>query len=126
MEKKKLLQEILKARTMSWSGEATISDPEILIETDFSEIRFCKGEIESATIRGGRNLKRGMVVRVSSRYTGNDKVAVIIGFSFGETQFPVMISMGGAEGELHACVRVGEISLFPPQTGDGKAVVLKV
>lgn len=110
---------------MSWGEEATINDPETLIGTDFSQINFWDGEIESVMTKDGRNLKRGMVVKVSSRYTGPG-VAVIIGFTFRGDLMPVMISKGGAEGEMHACVSVHEISLFPPQTGDGKVVTLNV
>ncbi len=121
----KLSQEILKTRAISWFGEATISDPEILTETDFSEIHFYRGEIEGVTTRNGRKLKRGMAVKVSSRYTG-EGVAVIIGFSFGGTQLPIIISMGGAEGELTACISVREISFFPTQTSGGRTVFLKI
>ncbi len=68
-------------------------------------------------------LKRGMLVNVSSQYTGVVS-AIIIGFSFGQTQLPVLVSMGGAEGELVACVDFHEIKLFSTAENSGKVVKL--
>ncbi|MAG12943.1 hypothetical protein CL630_04005 [bacterium] len=116
---------VLKARVESCDGEAIIKDPKILAETDFLEIRFWFGEIESVTTQDGKKLSKGMVVNISSSYAG-EGVAVIIGFNFGRTQLPITISKGGADGELIACVSVREISFFPSQTGDGKVVALRL
>src|SRR3989338_5226902 len=110
MENQAVSQAVRKARIESIGGETVLR----LLDSDFPEINFMDGEIESAIMEDGKKLKRGMVVRVSSRYTGKG-IAVIIRFHFGKKCLPIEISMGGAEGEMVACVSPHEITTFPTQ-----------
>jgi len=112
-----LAQKINEARTASFGGEVTLRHSSVL-PVYVEEITFVDGEIEQVIFEGGVSLKRGMLVGISSRYTGTG-AAVIIGFTFGGTQHPIVISRGGSEGEMRACVHIGEITLLPKQTGKG-------
>jgi hypothetical protein len=117
---KKIIQ---KNRRESIGSEITFKD-HILHEIDLLELSFVDGEVESAIDLRGRKLKRGMVIKVNTRYTGSG-IAVICGFSFHGKNFPIIISQGGAEGEIIACVQPSEISLFPTQRECEHAFYLK-
>jgi hypothetical protein len=106
-----LSQQVRDARIDSFGGVATISRP-ITFSEVIKTINFDDGEIVSIVLNDDRLLKRGTVVKVSSSYTGRG-VAVVISFSFGKTQLPIVVSMGGAEGELVACVHPAEIGFLP-------------
>ncbi len=118
-----LSQQIQNARTASFGGEVSIDNPSSFI--DIKTINFVNGEIDSIVLTDDRLMKRGMVVQVSSRYTGTG-VAVVISFIFGETQLPVVISRGGAEGELIACVHPKEITPLQKQSEINKVACLQV
>jgi len=108
----------------SFGGESSIS-PDTSVPGEVETITFQDGEIISVEIKNHLYLyKRGALVVVSSRYTGTSE-AVIIGFQFGCPQLPVLISRGGAEGEMNACVDFDEIAFFPKQTGKGDVVTLR-
>lgn len=117
-----LNKQIQLARIASFGAEASIRT--IPLPHGVEAINFADGEIASITLADGRTLKRGMVVKVSSRYV-DEGIAVIVSFVFGKTQLPVVISMGGAEGELTACMRPQEIGLFQKQRDMGRAVTLQ-
>ncbi len=118
-----LSQQVQEARIASFGGESSIARPLSFPEV-IKTIHFKDGEIDSIVLADDRLVKRGMVVNVSSRHTGTG-VAVVVSFSFGKTQLPVVVSMGGAEGELISCVHPGEIELLPKQRDTGKAVHLQ-
>lgn len=53
-------------------------------------------------------------------------VAVVIGFGFQKQLLPIIVSMGGAQGELTAGVHPMEIKFFEPQRENGLVLALKV
>lgn len=121
-----MYQQILDARKKSLGGNYVLNNSDIRNKTDFKEINFEDGEIQSVKTVDDILLKRGMLIKISSRYVGKNKLGVIYGFTFTGINFPIMVSMGGAEGELTVCVKSEEISLLPTQEKFGKAITLSI
>ena len=118
-----LSQAITQARIASFHGKkVSIALP--TNNTDFQIINFRDGEIDSVITRDDRKLKRGMIVRISSKYTG-EGIAIIIGFNVGGKLLPVTVSMGGVEGEFVVCVRLEEITTFP-RTNPAKPAIITI
>jgi hypothetical protein len=79
--------------------------------------------IPSIVLMDDRQLKRGMIVKVlPNRYIREGGVAIIIGFTLGRTQLPVVVSMGGTRAEHNACLSPREIELFPKQEVTEKSI----
>lgn len=118
-----LADKIRECRIVSIGCEVTLHNQQVLPLT-FGSIKFQDGEITSIEMLDGRCYVRVAIVHVSSRYTG-EMDAVITAFKFGSTQHPVVVSSGGAVGEINACVAFEEVTLLPKQTGKGDVVTLR-